>query len=141
MATVYFELKGKKYPIEINYTQALKILPEKFGINLAKVFTSGEEAASTMEILVLDDEKSLALAWHYIEPTASFDEEQFLTDMNGSLLDQFREDFWAAVVNFTGPLKRNLMREMWEQFKRDLKKVDLQTETSTASPSDSSQEG
>ena len=132
MSAIYFEFKKGKYPIELTYWQALKVLPDKFGINLCKIFTDGEAAGETMQSLVLDDECCLRLAWHYVNETASFTEEEFLQQMTGSDLERFREDFWAAVINFSGPLKRNLLTELWNQFKRDLKKVELPNETSGA---------
>lgn len=138
---VNFEFKDRKYPIKINYLESLKTLPEKFDLRLCAIFTDGEAAADTMQGLILDDEKTINLAWHYVEPTASFTYDEFLEEMQGKDLERFREDFWSAVVNFSGPLKKNLLTEMWNQFKRDLKKAELQSETSTASPSDSNQEG
>jgi hypothetical protein len=134
---MFFELKGVKYPIKMNYRESLMILPEKFGINLCKIFTDGDAAANTMQALILDDELTLKLAWYYIEEKASFDWEEFLELMEGKDLERFREDFWAAVVNFSGVLKRNLLQEMWNQFKRDLKKAELMNTTSDVLPSDS----
>lgn len=142
-----FEFKGKEYPIKISYWEAITVLPEKFGISLTKVFTDGDAATETMQNLVLDDEKTLELAWFYIEPTAAFDKEDFYKQITGKDLEQFREDFWSAVVNFSGPLKKNLLMEIWTEFRKELKaaKLDLQElesvrQTLNASPSDSNQE-
>ncbi len=137
---MFFELKNAKYLIKITYRDSLIVLPEKFGINLCKIFTDGDAAADTMQALILDDERTLKLAWHYIEPKSDLDWEQFLDLMEGKDLERFREDFWAAVVNFSGPLKKNLLQEMWSQFKRDLKKADLTSMISDASLSDSNPE-
>ena len=134
--TIKFQFDRQEYPINITYYDAIKVLPEKFGISLTKIFTSEDEAQQTMQSLVIDDEKTLALAWHYVHETASFEEDEFLRKITGKDLEQFREDFWSAVVNFSGPLKRNLLREIWNQFKRDLKAAVLPNETSNASPSD-----
>lgn len=134
---IYFEFRGKKYPITINYLESLRTLPEKFNINLTKIFTDGEAAAETMQSLVLDDEKTLNLAWHYIHEHTDMEFTDFLSTMTGKDLERFREDFWSAVVNFSGPLKKRLLLELWEQFKRDLKKAEFQNEESEASFSDS----
>ena len=138
--TVHFEFKGKKYPIDITYYQSIKILPEKFGINLSKIFTDGDVAADTMQTLILDDEKTLDLCWHYLNEKTEMTFDEFLETISGKDLERFREDFWAAVVNFSSPLKKKLLQDLWNQFKRDLKKADLTMETSDASPSTSKQE-
>jgi len=138
--TVHFEFKGKKYPIDITYYQSIKILPEKFGISLSKIFTDGEVAAATMETLILDDEKTLDLCWHYLNEKTELEFDQFLEVISSKDLERFREDFWAAVVNFSSPLKKKLLQDLWSQFKRDLKKADLTMETSDVSPSTSKPE-
>ena len=138
--TVHFEFKGKKYPIDITYYQSIKILPEKFGINLSKIFTDGEVAADTMQTLILDDEKTLDLCWHYLNEKTEIEFDEFLEVISGKDLERFREDFWAAVVNFSSPLKKKLLQDLWSQFKRDLKKADLTMETSDVSPSTSKPE-
>lgn len=138
--TVHFEFKGKKYPIDITYYQSIKILPEKFGINLSKIFTDGEVAADTMQTLILDDEKTLDLCWHYLNEKTEIEFDEFLEVISGKDLERFREDFWAAVVNFSSPLKKKLLQDLWSQFKRDLKKADLTMETSDVSLSTSKPE-
>lgn len=137
---MHFEWRKKEYPIKITYLDSIKVLPDKFGISLTRIFTDGNAAAETMQALILDDEKTLGLAWHYIEPLTDTTYDEFLETITGKDLERFREDFWAAVVNFSGPLKRNLLQEMWNQFKRDLKKAELVSETSDVSSSDSNQE-
>lgn len=138
---MHFELDGNKYQISLNYYEAIKVLPSKFGIHLNKIFTDGDAAAQTMQTLALDDELCLKLAWYYVEPTASaMDEDDFYRAMSGKDLERFRDAFWQEVVNFSGPLKKNLLMEMWSQFKRDLKKAELATENSNASLSDSNPE-
>ena len=138
--TVHFEFRGKKYPIDITYYQSIKILPEKFGINLSKIFTDGDVAADTMQTLILDDEKTLDLCWHYLNEKTEIEFDEFLEVISGKDLERFREDFWAAVVNFSSPLKKKLLQDLWSQFKRDLKKADLTMETSDVSPSTSKPE-
>lgn len=138
--TVHFEFRGKKYPIDITYYQSIKILPEKFGINLSKIFTDGEVAADTMQTLILDDEKTLDLCWHYLNEKTEIEFDEFLEIISGKDLERFREDFWAAVVNFSSPLKKKLLQDLWSQFKKDLKKADLTMETSDVSPSTSKPE-
>lgn len=86
-----------------------------------------------MQTLALDDERTLDLLWFYLEETAAFDKDDFLKTVEAKDLDRFRDDFWSAVVNFSGPLKKNLMMELWDQFKRDIKKADLQSRISDAS--------
>jgi hypothetical protein len=139
---IRFKLEDKEYPITINYLMALQDLPEKFGIDLTKIFTDPEKAEDTMNALILDDEKGLRLAWYFVEKSAvGMEWEDFLQKMNGKVLETFREDFWSAVVNFSGPLKKNLLTELWTGFKREIKKAKFdelmsQPQTSDASFSD-----
>jgi hypothetical protein len=100
-------------------------LKDKHGINLLKIFVSNDEASQVMQNLVLDDEATIKLAWYYVEPTASFQFDEFIEHLTPKTLDQFREAFWDAVVGFSSPLKQNLLRDLWGQMKRDLKKASL----------------
>lgn len=127
--TVYFEFKDKKYPLEINYYESIKTFPDKFGINLGKIFTDEVAASETMQALIFDDERTIDLAWYFINEKTDMTFDDFLKKLTGKELEQFREDFWSAVVNFSPRLKQDLLRELWNQFKKDLKKVDLTNET------------
>lgn len=136
-----FELNKIKYPITINYYESIKVLPQKFGVSLTRMFVDQDEANETMVSLTMDDEKTLALAWYYVEQTASgMDEDDFLKVMTGKDLERFRDAFWQAVVNFSGPLKKPLLEEIWKDFKKSLKSPELLNQISEQSSSNSDQE-
>jgi hypothetical protein len=137
---ITFEFNNLTYPIKLTYGVSLNVLPQRFGINLSKIFTDPEMASQTLQNLTFDDEKTLQLMWYFIEPTASMDYDEFLEKITPKELENFREMFWAAVVNFSGSLKKNILLQMWDDFKREVKKADLMKMTSEASSSVSSQE-
>lgn len=124
-----FKLDNVEYPIELNYRLSLQELP-KLGVRLNDIFADEDAASETMQNLLLDDEKTLLLAWHFIKDTASFGYDDFLDKMSPRKTDTFREVFWEEVANFSGALKENLLRDMWREFKKALKNPSLE-QTST----------
>lgn len=115
---------------------AVVTIPELFGIQITKVFSGGDTANETLQSLCLDDEKCLKL-FHWClggEDELSF--EDFLKGVDGSQLSKFREDFWAEVVNFSDPLKKQILQELWKQYRKEVRKA-LATETSDSQSSDS----
>lgn len=135
--TTYFELKDNRYPITLNYHQCIKDLPEKFGISLTKIFTDEEKVEQTMQALVLDDEKTIDLLWYYIADKTGLEFDQLLEQITGRDLERFRENFWEEVVNFFGPLKKEMLTSLWKEFKNGIKKADFENLTSNVSLSDS----
>jgi len=125
-----FNIGKQEYNIKLTYGLSVNVLPDKFNINLTKIFVDSELASKTMETLVLDDERTLSLMWFFVEPTASIDYDTFLEKVSPQELEEFREAFWAEVVNFSGSLKKNMMLQMWTEFKKELKKAHLTTEPS-----------
>ena len=131
-----FTVDKQRYTIALTWWKAINVLPEQFSISITKILSDNEQATETLNTLVLDDEKTLKLMWHFMEPTASMGIEQFLTIVTTPEIEAFREAFWAEVVNFSGSLKKNILLQMWDQFKRDLKTTDVQQRmNSVESPS------
>ena len=131
-----FTVDKQRYTIALTWWKAINVLPEQFSISITKILSDNEQATETLNTLVLDDEKTLKLMWHFMEPTASMEMEQFLTIVSTPEIEAFREAFWAEVVNFSGSLKKNILLQMWDQFKRDLKTTDVQQRmNSVESPS------
>ncbi len=134
-------LQNSSFEINISYRTAYTHLPEKFDIRLLQMFVDQEAGENLLKELLLDDEKCLGLLWYFVEPQCegkSFDD--FLDIIQSGDLDKFRQVFWEEVANFSGPLKRNLVMQLWEMLQRELKEIDLQSETSTVSSSNSSSE-
>ena len=136
-----FTVNKQTYSITLNWWKAINVLPEKYGISITKLLSDNELSIETLNTLVLDDEKTLKLMWYFVEPIASMELEGFLNVVTTQEIESFREAFWAEVVNFSGSLKKNILLQMWSQFKRDLKTTDVQQKmNSEESPSQSSQE-
>lgn len=137
-----FTFGGKQYPIEINWSSAYNTLPEKFEINILKLFVNEEETQRTVANLLNDDELALRLCWHYLEPQVTYDWDKFLQllDEEPEAVEAFRETFWAAVVNFSSPQKKGVLLDMWKIMKRELKQLSLDSTTSSKSSTESNPE-
>lgn len=138
-AMIKFEFKGREYPINIKYRDAIEELPDKFNIHLCEIFTDEEKGLETMQRLVLDDKLCLSLMFYYLEDSG-LEWSDFLDKVTESDLRKFREDFWTAVAVFSGPLKKGIVEQMWAQFKKDLKNANLEQMISEQSHSSSNQE-
>lgn len=128
----------KTIPIIIKWEQA-RTLAEKFDYNILKLFGDSEQTDKVMMMLMMDPDFLLNLTYFLCEPygvSATEVEEAFPSPAS---LDEVREAFWAAVVNFSNPHLKNLLIEGWAQMKKELKKVTL-IEDSTKLQSDSSPE-
>lgn len=141
-AIAKFHFNGRSYPIEITWKLAYSILPEKFDIEVLKLFINDQITNKIVSQLLLDDEVALRLCWFFLESQVSFDFDKFieLLDTEPEAIDNFREVFWGAVVNFSSPQKKGVLRDLWDQMKREMKALKLDSITSSTSPSDSNQE-
>lgn len=137
-----FNFAGKQYPINITWSSAYNTLPEKFEINILKLFVNEDETQKTISTLLADDDLALRLCWFYLEPQVQFDWEKFLTllDEQPEAIEDFRETFWAAVVNFSSPQKKGVLLEMWKIMKREMKQLSLESQTSSKSSTESNPE-
>lgn len=138
--TTKFPFDGKDYKLEIKYRLATEVLPDKFEIELLKLFVNNEAANSTMQRMLLDDRLVERVLWFFLEEQTSLTHDQFIDKMSIDALDTFREAFWVEVSNFFGSAKRKLILDMWEMFKKELKNIDLQMVTLENSPSNSQPE-
>lgn len=135
---IKFEFRQRQYPIKITYFDAITTLPERFGIDLCEIFTDEDKALRTMQALTLDDKLCLKLMHHYIGDGIEW--EDLLKQATEKDVARFREDFWTEVGVFSGPLKRGILEQMWNQFKKELKEANFEEMISETSPSDSSPE-
>ena len=137
-----FTFSGKTYPVSINWSLAHATLPEKFNIEILKLFVDETTTQKTINNLLLDDDLALRLCWFFIEPQISYDWEKFLSllDEETEAVDNFREVFWGAVINFSSPQKRGFLEDMWKIMKRELKQLKLDSPQSLTSSTESSRE-
>jgi hypothetical protein len=136
-----FSFQGQEYVITLGYYDAINVLPEKFDLHLVKLFVDQQALLKTINGLLADDEKALQLMWFYMQESASFEWDDLLKKVSSSDINTFREAFWAEVVNFSGPLKKTPLMDLWKMAKTELKKMtfdelssDLHPEESTLAP-------
>ena len=137
-----FTFGGKSYPIAITWSLAYNTLPEKFNIELLKLFVDEATTQKTISNLLMDDDLALRLCWFFVEPLVSYDWDKFLVmlDEETEAVDNFREVFWGAVVNFSSPQKKGVLEDMWKIMKRELKQLNLDSTPSSTSSTESSRE-
>lgn len=137
-----FTFGGKTYPIAITWSLAHSTLPEKFNIEILKLFVDETTTQRTINNLLMDDDLALRLCWFFIEPQISYDWDRFLSllDEETEAVDNFREVFWGAVINFSSPQKRGVLEDMWKIMKRELKQLNLDSLQSSTSSTESNRE-
>lgn len=125
--TPVFEFNKKRYEVRITMKEAYGVLKTKFDLNIISMFASEAQMQAAMINLILDDEKTMQLMYFFIEratPAITFDDMVNLME-DLSILDSFRNAFWAAIVNFSSPLKKETLRGMWELLKKEMQDPDL----------------
>jgi hypothetical protein len=137
-----FSFCGTNYPIVINWTRAYNDLPSRFEIDILSLFVNDTETEQTALRILVDDNLLLKVCWYFLEPQVNYTWEKFLTllDDEPEAIENFREVFWGAIVNFSSPQKRGVLVELWNILKKRLKQLSLESRLSEKSPSDSNQE-
>lgn len=122
METPVFELNKQRYPVKLTMKDVLGVLQD-YELDLFSIFASEETMQNAMMNLLLNDQMALDLMYLFIErKNKELTKDQVLELMEDmSILDNFREAFWAAVVNFSSPLKKELLRGIWETLKKELR--------------------
>lgn len=122
-----FTFDGKKITVRITMPMVLGDLTKRFNLNLLTMFADDSMVEQAMRHLVFHDEETLQLMHFFIEKETTMSYQAMLERMtNLDVLDEFREAFWAAVVNFSGPLKKQALMEIWQMFKTELRNFKAQ---------------
>ena len=124
--TTKFNFEDKEFKIDIKWKTASEVLPDKFDIELLKIFVNDQAATAAMQRMLLDDMLAHKVMWFFMESQTAMTYDQYEDKMSIPALDVFREAFWIEVSNFFGSAKRKLVLDMWEMFKKELKNADLQ---------------
>lgn len=130
---VRYKLGTYEIILEINLSESRK-LEKQFGLKLADFFVDNEKTMEAVQKLILEDEFTIDLLWYYFgnqHKVAREDMEELITSLD--LLDEFREKFWAAVINFTSAHKKKILLDLWDQVKKQIKKFDVAEMISNAS--------
>jgi len=135
-----FTLDGKTYVIKIDFKTAY-VLTEKFDFPILKLFIDEQLTQQMMMKLLLDTQYTIDLCWYFLENKVTFGKQalfEYITD--AASLEPFREAMWAAVVNFSSPLIRGMLMDMWTTSKKELKRLKVDSEILTQSSSESNPE-
>jgi hypothetical protein len=137
-----FSFNDKTYPIIVTWSLAYNTLPEKFNIEILKLFVDEQLTQQTTNRILVDDDLCLRLCWFFIEPQVQFDWDKFLEllDQEPEAIENFRETFWSAIVNFSSPQKKGVLLEIWKLLKKEMKQLSLDTDKSSKSLSESNPE-
>ena len=130
---VRYKLGTYEIILEINLSESRK-LEKQFGLKLADFFVDNEKTMEAVQKLILEDEFTIDLLWYYFgnqHKVTREDMEELITSLD--LLDEFREKFWAAVINFTSAHKKKMLLDLWDQVKKQIKKFDVAEMISNAS--------
>ena len=87
--------------------------------------------------LLVDPTYTIDLCWYFTEKKVEFGKEEFYELLGTAAgLDEFREAFWASIVNFSSPHIQKMLIEMWAEMKKELKRFKVDSERSTTSSSE-----
>lgn len=117
--------KGKfKYgdiqiPMELGWVLAHGKLQE-LGINVLGILSDG---GKTIQTILLDDQIMIQVWYYYVHQHTndSWEDALEVLDEGEGGLHEFRENFYKLVVSFSPSLSRDLLTEMWDKIKRDMK--------------------
>lgn len=138
---VRYKLGTYEVIIDINLIESRK-LEKQFNLKLMDFFVDNEKTMEAVQKLILNDDFTLDLLWYYFGNQHKVPRdvmEELITSLD--LLDDFREKFWAAVVNFTSAHKKKILLDLWAQVKTQIKKFDVQETMSNVSSSELEAEG
>jgi hypothetical protein len=137
-----FSFNEKSYPIVITWSLAYNTLPEKFNIEILKLFVDEQLTQATTHRILVDDDLALRLCWFFLESQVTYDWDKFLEllDSEPEAIENFRETFWSAIVNFSSPQKKGVLLEIWKVLKREMKQLSLDMDKSSRSLSEQNPE-
>lgn len=137
---VRYKIGSYEVIIEINLIESRK-LEKQFGLKLLDFFVDNEKTMEAVQKLILDDDFTIDLLWYYFGNQHKVDKETMEACISSlDLLDEFREKFWAAVVNFTSAHKKKILLDLWAQMKIQIKKFDVAEMMSNVSSSELEEE-
>ncbi len=113
-----FTFKNKKIPVVFTVGKAISF-KTLFDINLLNLFESNNLDMFGITI-ALNDEKMVDIWWHFVEEHFS-NREECIEELTRDKLTEFKEAFWAAVVNFTDPAGKPILLELKKRLPELLK--------------------
>lgn len=129
MAFKYYGPGGENTTIEIEpftYGFASKTLQDKLGINLLNLF-EGNNLEMLITQILLNDEFALKCWWYFVDkklqssdPTSAYNNA--IDTLTPTQLSEFKDAFWAAIISFFDPIRREMLIQTRAGFKEILLK-------------------
>ena len=91
--TTKFNFEDKEFKIDIKWKAASDVLPDKFDIELLKIFVNDQAATAAMQRMLLDDMLAHKVMWFFMESQTAMTYDQYEDKMSIQALDVFREAF------------------------------------------------
>jgi len=105
---------------------ASKTLQEKLGVNLLNVF-DGNNLEGLITQILLNDEFALKCWWFFVDkklqtldPASAYDKA--IDTLTPIQLGEFKDAFWAAIISFFDPIRREMLIQTRAGFKEILLK-------------------
>ncbi len=114
-----FTFKNKKIPVTFTVGKAISFKAD-FNINLLNLFEDNNLDLFGVTV-ALNDEKMIDVWWHFVSEHFK-DREECINELTRDKLTEFKEAFWAAVVNFTDPAGKPILLELKKQLPELLKR-------------------
>jgi hypothetical protein len=121
-----FQYRKSDYSIVVGWFQAIDEFPAKFNIHLADLVSDMQKSNETVNTILLNDNIIIQLMWYYLKPHVTCEWEDFLKQVEATEVHKFRESFWEAVLDFSGPLKTPILTQLWKEVKKELREVNLE---------------
>lgn len=134
-----FKFLNNEYPLVINWFQAVDEFPGLFDLHIADLVSDGVKSQDTVNTIMLNDNTIIKLMWHYLKPHVEFEFVDFLKKLPNEDFHAFRNTFWETVLDFSGPLKVNLLKQIWTEQKKELQELTLEKLDSRSSQEESTQ--
>ena len=134
-----FKFQNREYSLTIGWVQAVDEFPANFDLHIADLVSDNVKSQDTVNNIMLNDNIIIKLMWHYLKPHVEMEWVDFLKKVESKEVHDFRQVFWEAVLDFSGPLKVNLLKEIWAEMKKELQELTLEKLDSKSSQEVSTQ--
>ena len=113
-----FKYGDQSIKMEMGYGLATGKM-EDLGIDILGIISDG---GVTIKTILLDDRTLLKIWYHYVNEQTddSFDKAIEILDETEGGLENFRDEFYKLVINFSPPQAREYLRETWKQIKKEM---------------------
>lgn len=113
-----YKFQEMEFPIVIDIPQAFTLKAD-FDVNLFNMFEGNNLDNITIQ-LSLNDEKIIEIWWWFVSKKLA-DRGKAIDNLTRDSLTSFKECLWNAIVNFSDPAAREMLRELKKRLPELLK--------------------